>query len=214
MIPVQIKSAHDLAVGGEAVPFALERRDTTTALSIDGREIPIAAYEGAPLEVIARSIARVPSPLRALLSRIVISLEANPKDAAWSQTYGLPVLAGMGAVGSGRITIYPHGIDQLALPDGEDVFVRNLMHELGHCWSLADWTRQPSDQEAWVRAIASDPSAPSQLAALSFRNSGLPYEDAAEATALYFLVRGAPSFDAYRAAMPARFALLAARFSG
>ena len=88
-------------------------------------------------------------------------------------------------------------------------------HEaIGHCWSLRDWARDPSAKDAWLDAIARDGTAPSTYAALSFRKSGLPHEDVAEATALYFLVLGTPGFDAHRAAMPARFALLAARFGG
>jgi hypothetical protein len=61
--------------------------------------------------------------------------------------------------------------------------------------------------------IASDPSAPSAYARTSYRSSGAPDEDAAEATALYFLVLGTPAFDAYRAAMPKRFGLIATRFA-
>jgi hypothetical protein len=184
-----------------------------TWLSIDGRQIPIAAQGEAPLEETARSIARVPMALRAVLTAIAISPTANPADDAWAKTYGLPVRSGMGAIasGSGKVVIYPHGLEQLR-SRGSDVFVRGLMHELGHCWSLRDWAKTPSAKDAWLGAIASDRSAPSQYAVLSFRNSGWPYEDAAEATALYFLVLGTPAFGDYRASMAGRFALLRARF--
>ncbi len=77
---------------------------------------------------------------------------------------------------------------------------------------MREWTTTPSAKEAWVRAIASDPAAPSFYATAAFQNSGLPFEDAAETTALYFLVLGAPAFAVHEAAMPARFALLRARF--
>ena len=212
-MPLQIKEAHGLPVRGERAPFTLGAPSSTTSLAIDGREIPIASYEGAPLDLVAQSIARVPSALRDLLTRVVISPTASPDDAAWSEKYRLPVLAAMGAVASGRISIFPHGIAQLRLPDG-DVFVRNLMHELGHCWSLRDWALAPAGKEAWMNAITSDRGAPSHFAILSFRHSGWPHEDVAEATALYFLIRGTPAFDTYRTTMPARFALLDARFGG
>ena len=116
----------------------------------------------------------------------------------------------MTAGASGDITIYPHGIAELA---DEDVFVRNVMHELGHVWSQQAWNADPAARRTWLDAIASDPAAPSRYAMSSFRGSGDPDEDAAEATALYFLVRGTPAYERYRSAMPARFASLVARFA-
>jgi hypothetical protein len=211
-LPLQIKEDHRLPVRGVPVPFTLAALEGTTRIMIDGRQIPVSSYQGAPLHEIASSVARVPRALRNLLACLVISPKANATDAAWSQRYGLPVLAAMGATASGRVSIYPHGIDQLRLPDG-DVFVRNLMHELGHCWSLREWSVRPSARAAWLAAMASDASAPSKFAAISFRNSGEPYEDAAESTALYFLVLGTPAFGSHRALMPRRFALLDAHFA-
>jgi hypothetical protein len=214
-LPLQIKQDHRLPVQGVPAPFTLGAPGAVTSLAIDGRRIPIASCAGAPVEDVARSIARVPAGLRAVLAEVVISPTANPADATWAEVYGLPVRSGMGAVasGSGTVVIYPHGLERLHTAGG-DVFVRNLMHELGHCWSLRDWARDPAAKDAWLDAIARDGTAPSTYAALSFRKSGLPHEDVAEATALYFLVLGTPGLDAHRAAMPARFALLAARFGG
>lgn len=57
---------------------------------------------------------------------------------------------------SGLVTVYPHGIDELASPD-RDMFARNFLHELGHCWSLRDWKQTPADRDLWTAAIASDP---------------------------------------------------------
>jgi hypothetical protein len=110
---------------------------------------------------------------------------------------------------AGDITIYPYGIAELR---DEDFFVKNLMHELGHVWSRRAWRDDPVSQQAWRDAIARDPDPPSEYARTSFRNSGALDEDAAEATALYFVERGTAAFARYRARMPARFALLAARF--
>ena len=208
-LPLQIKGARDLLVRGDPAAFTLG----PSSLAIDDREIPIRAYEGAPLDVVARSIARVPRELRDLMTELVVSEIPNPTDAAWTEKYRAPVVAGMGAVGSGRVTIYPHGFEQLRAPDGEDVFTRNLMHELGHCWSLRDWAKEPAGQQAWLRAIASDGKAPSTYAVVAMGSAGWPYEDVAETTALYFLIRGTPAFEAQRRRMPARFAILDARFS-
>jgi len=206
-LPLQIKDDHDLPVRGEPVPFTL----TAGALQIDGREIPITAYDGAPLDPIARSFARVPLPLRGLITGIVVSSTPSPLDEAWARKYHAHVVAAMGAAPSGTVTIFPHGIDELSDAD-RDVFARNLMHELGHSWTMREWKATPAAKDAWLRAIASDRRAPSRYAVIAFRNSGWPFEDAAEATALYFLVLGTPAFESYRAAMPARFALIHARF--
>jgi hypothetical protein len=206
-LPLQIKDAHDLAVRGEPAPFTL----TPAALGIDGREIPIIAYDGAPLDAIAKAFARVPPLLRGLITGIEVSSSPSPLDAAWALKYHAHVVAGMSAVASGNVTVYPHGIDELSDPDA-DVFTRNLMHELGHAWTLHEWATTPGAKDAWLRAIASDRRAPSRYAVVSFQSSGWPFEDAAEATALYFLVLGTPAFEAYRTTMPARFALIHARF--
>jgi hypothetical protein len=206
-LPTQIKDAHELVVRGEPAAFTLG----PAAIAIDGREIPLTAYPGAPVEEIARAITRVPAALRAVLTAIEVSATPSPNDAAWTKRYGLPVLAGMSTAPSGKVTIFPHGIDELTNPD-HDVFVRNLFHELGHAWSLHDWKESPAAGVAWIAAIKSDRGAPSKYALSSFRKSGLPFEDVAEATALYFLTRGTPAFAAHREAMPARFALLDARF--
>jgi hypothetical protein len=211
-LPIQIKQAHDLPVRGEPVAFMLAPSALEpTSLVIDGREIPVTAYAGAPVDDVARSFARVPAPLRAVVTSIVIDNVPSANDAPLSKKYGLPVLAGMSTAPSGEITIYPHGIAELHDPD-PDVLTRNWMHELGHCWTLHDWGATPAAQAAWVAAIESDRGVPSQYARIAYRNSGWPYEDAAEATALYFLVLGTPAFDSYRETMPARFALLHARF--
>ena len=211
-LPIQIKQAHDLHVRGEPAAFMLAPTALeATSLVIDGREIPFTAYAGAPVDDIARSFARVPAPLRGLVTAIVITDVPSANDAALSKKYGLPVLAGMSTAPSGEVTIYPHGIDELHDPD-PDVFTRNWMHELGHCWTLHDWGATPATQDAWVAAIKSDHGVPSKYARVAFRNSGWPYEDGAEATALYFLVLGTPAFDSYRETMPARFALLHDRF--
>lgn len=139
-----------------------------------------------------------------------MSPRPNPTDAAFSKKYGVTVVAGMTAGASGDITISPHGIAELR---DEDVFVRNLMHELGHVWSRQAWDADPSARRTWLDAVASDSTAPSRYAMSPFRGSGDPDEDVAEATALYFLVRGTPAFQRYRAAMAARFASLVARFA-
>ena len=176
-------------------------------LDIDGRSIPLAG-EGS-WDVIARQFARVPNELRPLVHTLAVSATPSSLDAVYAKKYNAPVLAGMSANADGDITIYPHGIDELADPDG---FVRNFMHELGHTWSLAAWRADPAAEARWLAAMRADTTAPSYYAVQSFKSSGEPFEDAAEATALYFVTRGTPLFERYRAVMPARFALVAARF--
>jgi hypothetical protein len=202
-MPTQIKSERDLVIHAIAVPYTL----SAGTLSIDGREIPIAG--DGPLDRIARGIARVAPELRALVHTIAISPTPSLLDEVWAKKYKLPVLAGMTSNADGEITIYPHGIDELADPDG---FVRNLLHELGHTWSLRAWHDDRGTYVAWLAAIDTDRASPSRYAAMSFKSSGSPAEDAAEATALYFAVRGTAKLEHYRAAMPARFALIEARF--
>jgi hypothetical protein len=143
------------------------------------------------------------------MQTLTVSATPSPLDAMYTKKYKAPVEAGMTSNATGNVTIYPHGIAELADPDG---FVRNFMHELGHTWSLAAWKADPAARQRWLAAIASDPKAPSYYAAVSFKSSGEPFEDAAEATALYFVTRGTPLFARYRAVMPARFALVAERF--
>jgi hypothetical protein len=206
-LPLQIKDDARLVLRGEPAPVELQG----AALRLDGRLLPVEAPAGAPLAEIARELARVPRALREVLTRLVVSAAENPSDAEWSARYGLPVRAGMGANASGTVTIFPHGLSRLTSPD-RDAFARNLLHELGHCWSLRAWRDEPAAQRAWLAAMARDPAAPSVYAQESFRRSGLPFEDAAEATALYFLVRETEALAEYRAALPARFALLDERF--
>ncbi len=199
----QIKSERSLVVHTTAAPFTLADH----VLSIDGREI---ALQGdGDLPAIAHGIARVPPELRALITSIAISATPNPTDAAFAKKYGMPVTAGMTANADGEITIYPYGIAELR---EEDWFVRNLMHELGHTWTLHAWRADPAALRAWLAAIANDRAAPSEYAMTSFATSGWPTEDGAEATALYFCVRGTSLYESFRAEMPARFALIASRF--
>ncbi len=202
-LPRQIKSEHSLVAPTPVAVYAL----VTGAIQIDGREIPLAGT--GPLDAIAHGLARVPPELRAIVRSLAISPVDNPTDAAWAAKYGMPVRAGMSANADGEITIYPYGIAELR---DESFFVKNLLHELGHAWSLRAWHDDRSSLEAWLAAIAKDPGVPSQYAQGSFQKSGSPAEDAAEATALYFIVRGTADEARYRAAMPGRFALIASRF--
>jgi len=211
--PLQIKDDTSLPVRGAPAFFSLDVRSSIAWLSIDDRRLPIAPPSDGLVERIARSVARVPKALRHALTGIKVSPVPNPADAMWAERYGLPVLSGMGAdaAGSGWVFIYPHAFER-PTDTNDDGFVRGLMHELGHCWSLRDWSCVPTSKEAWRDAIASDRVAPSMYADLSYRNSGQPDEDAAEATALYFSVVDTPALKFHRDRMPARFALLDARF--
>jgi hypothetical protein len=204
-VPPQIKHARGLAVRAAPIKYSL----AAGTLSIDGRDIPLSA--SAHADAIAHAVARVPGELRALIHTLAVSRVANASDAAFTRKYRVTVVAGMTAGAAGDITIFPAGIDELR---DEAVFVRNLMHELGHTWSKRAWDADPAARQHWLDAIASDSTVPSRYASAAFRGSGDPDEDAAEATALYFLVRGTLRYDGYRAAMPARFALLVARFAG
>jgi hypothetical protein len=200
----QIKSAPELAAPTAVAPYQVGSGE----IRIDGRAIPVAG--DGPLDGIAHDFARCPRELRDLLQTLAISPVPNANDAYFRDKYKLPVQAGMSTGLHGDITIYPYGLAELR---DESMFVKNFMHELGHAWSRIAWARDASAKAAWEAAIASDPSAPSEYARISYRSSGAPDEDAAEATALFFLERGTPAFDAYRAAMPKRFGLIATRFA-
>jgi len=121
--------------------------------------------------------------------------------------YGFTVIAALSAGAPGDLTIFPLGIGELR---DEDVFVCNLLHELGHTSGRRAWGAEPPARQRWIEAIASDASPPSRYASSSFRGPGDPDEDVAEATALYILVSDTPLYARYQAAMPARFALLLA----
>ena len=200
---LQVKSAHELAAPVAVAAYAV--RDG--AIEIDGRSIPVIG--AGPLDAIAHGFARVPAPLRALLQTLAISPTDSPYDAYFQRVYKLHVVAGMGTGLHGDITIYPYGLTELR---DEDFFVKNFMHELGHAWSRPAWRDDATAAKAWRDAIAGDPDPPSGYARDSFRNAGAMDEDAAEATALYFLMRGTADEARYRGRMPARFALLDARF--
>jgi hypothetical protein len=130
VFPLQIKSAREFVVHAEPVAYTLASGE----LSIDGRVIPLAG--DASWDAIARQVARVPKELRPLMQTLAVSATPSPLDDMYTKKYKAPVKAGMTSTATGNITIYPHGVDELADPDG---FVRNLMHELGHTWSLAAW---------------------------------------------------------------------------
>ncbi len=219
----QIKSAPELAAPTAVAPYEVGSGE----IRIDGRAIPVTG-DGPPgpsgrsdtLHAIAHDFARVPRQLRDLLQTLAISAVASPNDAYFAAKYKLPVNAGMATGLHGDVTIFPYGLAELrgtagggAQVDDGAMFVKNFMHELGHAWSRIAWASDASAKAAWLAAIASDPSAPSEYARISLRNSGAPDEDAAEATALYFLVLDTPAFDAYRAVMPKRFGLIAQRFA-
>jgi hypothetical protein len=223
----QIKSAPELAAPTAVAPYEVGSGE----IRIDHRVIPVIGPTGRSdtIDAIAHDFARVPRQLRDLLQTLAISAVPSPNDAYFAAKYKLPVNAGMATGLHGDITIFPYGLAELRgelgerrarstaegsaqLDDGA-MFVKNFMHELGHAWSRIAWASDASAKAAWLAAIASDPSAPSEYARISLRNSGAPDEDAAEATALYFLVLGTPAFDAYRAAMPKRFGLIAQRFA-
>jgi hypothetical protein len=204
-VVLQVKSAPELAA-----PTAVAAYEVGSAeIRIDGRAIPVAG--DGPIEGVAHDFARVPRELRDLLQTLAISSVPSPNDAYFTAKYKLPVQAGMSTGLHGDITIYPYGLAELRA--NEAMFVKNFMHELGHAWSRIAWAADASAKAAWLAAIASDPSAPSEYARTSYRSSGAADEDAAEATALFFIERGTPAFAAYRAAMPKRFALIAARFA-
>jgi hypothetical protein len=202
VMPRQIKGDRDFVVRWQPVAYAIVDGN----IAMDGRTITVTGT--GPIEAIAHQLARVPKPLRDLIQTIKISAVASD-DTVFRKKYKMNVVAGMSANADGDVTIYPYGLQHLSDPD---FFTRNLMHELGHTWSSAAWRHDGDALKAWVDAIGKDTAAPSEYADTSFKNSGLPFEDAAEATALYFLVQGTPLFDRYRAVMPARFALIAARF--
>ena len=221
----QVKSARELAAPTAVAAYAVRDGE----IDIDGRTIPVTGAgpiercgSAAPrtnaercrgsIDAIAHDFARVPRELRDLLQTLAISAVPSPNDAYFSAKYKLPVKAGMSTGLHGDITIYPYGLAELGERD-ESMFVKNFMHELGHAWSRIAWAHDASAKAAWLAAIASDPSAPSEYARMSFRSSGAADEDAAEATALFFLERGTPAFDAYRTVMPKRFELIAQRFA-
>jgi hypothetical protein len=211
-VVAQIKSAHELAAPTAVAAYEVGSGE----IRIDGRAIPVTG--DGPLDGIARDFARCPRELRDQLQTLAISPVPNPNDAYFRDKYKLPVQAGMSTGLHGDVTIYPYGLAELraestAQVDDDAMFVKNFMHELGHAWSRIAWARDASAKAAWLDAIASDPSVPSEYARMAFRNSGAPDEDAAEATALFFIERGTPAFDAYRAAMPKRFGLIAKRFA-
>ncbi len=211
---LQIKSDRCLTVATSSVAFSLDEYGEATTLFIDDRIVPIETHAGLPRSTVLRVVAefaRVPAPLRALLTRLRFYAAASDRDAEWGRIYGLPVAAGMGAVASGRVNVYPRGLASLDAEDG-DAFARGMMHELGHVWSLRAWVEDESAQAAWREAIARDEGTPSAYARRSYAHSGLPYEDAAEATALYFLVRGTAVEATHRAQLAARFTLLDERF--
>jgi hypothetical protein len=211
----QIKSAPELVAPSAVAPYELG----DGVIRIDGREIPIAGT--GPIDAIAHDLARVPRELRDVLQTLAISPVPNPNDAYFAEKYKLPVKAGMATGTHGDITIFPYGLaelrgelgDRRAHADDGSMFVKNFMHELGHAWSRIAWRADPHARELWLDAIAHDPSVPSEYARMSLRNSGAPDEDAAEATSLYFLMRGTPQFAAYRAVMPKRFELISKRFA-
>jgi hypothetical protein len=200
----QIKTAPEFPAPTDVAAFTIGDH----AIAIDGRSIPIDG--SGPLDDIARGLARVPRELRDVLQTLAISPTQSPNDAYFAAKYKLPVKAGMATGTHGDITIYPYGLELMRRD--EAILVKNFMHELGHAWSRIEWQRDPKARDAWLAAIASDPGVASDYARMSFHSSGAPDEDAAEATALFFLVRGTPRFEQYRAAMPRRFALIAKRF--
>jgi hypothetical protein len=206
----QIKTAPEFPAPTAVATYSVD--DEAHAIAIDGRRIPIAGDGPGDGEIdsIAHGLARVPRELRDVLQTLAISPTPSPNDAYFAAKYQLPVKAGMATGTHGDITIFPYGLE--LMHRSESILVKNFMHELGHAWSRIDWQADPKARDAWLAAIASDPGVASEYARTSFKSSGAPDEDVAEATALFFLVRGTPRFEPYRAAMPARFALIAKRF--
>jgi hypothetical protein len=145
------------------------------------------------------ALAALPASARRLIRRVQISPRPNPDDASWTRRYGRRIVAGMTASAvDGELCVYPQGLRQ-----EREVFVRNMMHEIGHLWSGREYGVAAGKRwAAWRRAVASDPALPSSYATAALQ------EDAAEATALYLSTLGTAEHERYRALLPARFALL------
>jgi hypothetical protein len=177
----------EIAVGGQVVPLV------TPWANDRARTLAAAARVG-------DALAALPTSARRLIKRVQINPLPNPDDASWTKRYGRRVVAGMTASAvDGELCVYPHGLSQT-----REVFIRNMMHEVGHLWSgraygVADGVRW----SPWRRAVASDRTLPSSYA------TAAPQEDAAEATALYLSTLGTAEHARYRTLLPARFALLA-----
>lgn len=183
-------------------------------LVIDGQRVRLAAPadrrfdppQQHTVEEVARALAGLPESSRTRITSVTLSPVANPDDAFWAKTYGLPEMTSHMSVGTdGAVTVYPSTRARTA-----EHLAMSLLHESGHAWSFERWgtdTTAPA-WKPWADAVEAD-----VVRVSTYGNAHLS-EDVAEATALYQSIRGTPLFEEYRALYPARFAILDRELGG
>jgi hypothetical protein len=176
----------------DAAPGPALRCDCRVA----GKTIPIFARREEEAKIIADCLRAVPKQVIALLDRVDISGTASTVDDYWAKQYGVPVKAAMSNSSRGILNVYPEAWKQ-----DRQTLVRNILHEVGHTWSLRLFGEHEHDPgwQRWKDAMQEDAMAPSYYGGVS------PYEDAAESYLLYFL---RPLVAEHAHMMPARFRLM------
>jgi hypothetical protein len=186
------------------VTRAVVRRD----LVLDGRTIPIVLVATAPpaerdrrARRLAEVAARLPPYASRLLTQFVAFAAPRPTDRCDGRQ------AGMTALGSGLISVFPHGFEQ-----DEATLARNLVHEVGHTVSLRAWGDDPQSAAwwRWREAVAADGAVPSHYGNGRDPRPRQLLEDFADASALYLLSLPYPKQHArFKSQIPARFELVA-----
>ncbi len=194
---------HGATARAEVFDVVVEGQTITVAAPADGHFTPPVQHS---FDDVVRTLAALPEASRKQITSVHLNPVANPDDAFWAQTYGIPEAVSYMTCGAeGGVTIYPANAAQPA-----ETMAVSMIHETGHAWSMKAWGDAGTGPgwDAWSKAIETD-----VVRVSTYGNSSL-LEDAAETTALYLWAKGTPHFDEYRALYPARFAILDRELGG
>ncbi|MES2642655.1 MAG: hypothetical protein V4850_24440 [Myxococcota bacterium] len=156
------------------------------------------------IDQIEEAVSKLPDASRKVASAVTMNTIENPDDAHWAVAYNTPDFHSYMTAGEdGSVTIYP---DDTGKMPSQDYMNGTMIHETGHTWAYKQWGTD-NTKGGWVKwqaAMDSDKASPSNYATNAIE------EDVAEAIQLYGSTKGKPTYDEYKAILPARFAILEA----
>lgn len=194
----------DLTVRGHTVPVysPIDGKFANAAgkrLVSHSHQDLIDALSMMPLEVLER------------VKDIRLSPVPNPMDAYWGKLYNNPEMTSYMTCGKdGAVTVFPW---KRSAPSSPKDLATNMMHEIGHQWSMSAWGENFSRGRSpawtkWAQAMKDDGLSPS-----TYGDNDVA-EDVAESSALRASLLSHPDLlDEYRRLFPHRFAILDDFFS-
>ncbi|MDZ4877445.1 MAG: hypothetical protein CLLPBCKN_006880 [Chroococcidiopsis cubana SAG 39.79] len=149
-------------------------------------------YHNYTVQQIVDAVSYLPKENRSLVRQINFNPVPNPSNDRMI----------MSVVADGVVMVYPNKETKPLKHD--DGLKGNLIHEIGHLWTVRDWGWDKSKGKwlEWKETIAADKVFVSEYAKETID------EDLAETFRAYSSTKGSPKFEEYRQIVPNRFAML------